>query len=214
MGRVLPVASQLRAKARTRAQLWVGLSLHGTLFSAHQVVGGAHYKMAASFYEPPPRWGHFSAPVGNDFCVWRGRTEDYSKEKVSASSVYRFDPLLESWSENKPSGPPPPGLYDGSCASTSDHLYLYGGNDGSHYQGSLHQLDTKSWSWKQLSSAGPMRKSNCGMVTNGNMVTLFGGYGGTPGPTQPGAEFIKDSRFTSGWTNELHTFDLKEGEGV
>ena len=169
--------------------------------------------------EPSPRWGHFSAPVGEEFCVWGGRTEDFSKEKVSASSVYRFDPLLESWSENKPSGggPPPPGLYAGSCTSTSDHLYLYGGQDGSHYHGSLHQLDTKSWSWKQqLSSAGPMSKSDCGMVTYGNMLVLFGGFGFPSGPTQPGAEFIIYEKSTSGigWTNELHTFDLKEGEGV
>ena len=35
------------------------------------------------------------------------------------------------------------------------------------------------------------------------------------GPTQPGAEFIKDSRFTDGrgWTNELHVFDVQKGEG-
>ena len=54
------------------------------------------------------------------------------------------------------------------------------------------------------------------MVTYGNMLILFGGYGYPSGPTQPGAEFKKDSKFTggAGWTNELHTFDLKEGEGM
>ena len=178
-----------------RIKLWVGLITK---------------QMATGFSEPSPRWAPFSAPVGDEFYVWGGRTEDFSKEKVSASSVYRFDPLLESWSENKP---PPPGLFAGSCTSTSDHLYLYGGQDESHYQGSLHQLDTKSWSWKQLSSAGPMRKSECGMVTYGNMLILFGGYGVPSGPTQPGAQFLED---IDGWgcTNELHTFDLKEGEGV
>ena len=44
---------------------------------------------------------------------------------------------------------------------------------------------------------------------------LFGGYGIPSDPIQPGAEFVKSSRFTDGrgWTNELHTFDLIKGEG-
>ena len=35
------------------------------------------------------------------------------------------------------------------------------------------------------------------------------------GPTQPGAEFIKNSEVTDGrgWTNELHVFDVQKGEG-
>ena len=95
-------------------------------------------------------------------------------------------------------------------------MYLYGGRDGSRYESSLHQLDTRSWTWKQLSSAGPMRKVMCGIVACDSEFVLFGGYGFPSGPTQPGAEFIKDSRITGGrgWTNEVHTFDLKEGEGV
>ena len=73
-----------------------------------------------------------------------------------------------------------------------------------------HVSRVPSTSWKQLSSAGPMRMGACGMVAHD------GGYGYPSGPTQSGAEFIKDSRYTGGrgWTNELHTFDLKEGEGV
>ena len=51
------------------------------------------------------------------------------------------------------------------------------------------------------------------MVTYGSKLVLFGGYGPTSGPTQPGAEFVKSGKNTSGWTNELHTFDVGEGEG-
>ena len=124
------------------------------------------------------------------------------------SSVHCFDTLLEFWDENKVNGVPPPGLYGGACASAGHHVYMYGGYDGSRRQSSLHQLDTRSWTWKQLSSAGPMRKSRCGMVANDSKLVLFGGYGFPSGPTQPGAEF------NGGWTDEVHTFDLKEGEGV
>jgi hypothetical protein len=61
-----------------------------------------------------------------------------------------------------------------------------------------------------------MRKRGSRMVICDNKLVLFGGYGHPTGPTQPGAEFVKDDRYTddAGWTNELHTFDLKEGEWV
>ena len=151
--------------------------------------------------------------------MWGGRTKDFLKKKSElASSVYCFDPLLEFWDVNKTSGDPPPGLYAGACASAGHHVYLYGGRDISYYQSFLHQLDTRSWKWKQLSSAGPgpMKKCGCRMVAHDSKLVLFGGYGYPSGPTQPGAEFIKNSRLTGGvgWTNEVHTFDLKEGEGV
>ena len=60
-----------------------------------------------------------------------------------------------------------------------------------------------------------MRKVGCGMVACDSKLVLFGGYGIPSGPTQSGAEFIKNSTYTDGrgWTNEVHTFD-KQGEGV
>ena len=147
--------------------------------------------------------------------MWGGRSKEFLKEKSElTSSVHSFDPFLECWDENKFSGVPPPGIYLGACASSGHHVYLYGGSDGSRLHCSLHQLDTKSWTWKQLSSSCPTRKLMCRMVTFASKLVLFGGYGFPSGPTRPGVEFIKDSRLTTGigWTNELHTYDLKEGE--
>ena len=169
--------------------------------------------------EPSPRWGHYSALVEEKFCVWGGRLKEKSE---FVSSVHCFDPLalLEFWAVNRISGPgvPHPGLYIGACASAAagPHIYQYGGTDESRLQSSLHQLDTRSWTWKKLSSTGPMKKVSCGMVAHGSKLVLFGGRGVPSGPTQAGAEFTKDSRYTDGvgWTNEVHTFDLKEGEGV
>ena len=53
------------------------------------------------------------------------------------------------------------------------------------------------------------------MIAFGRKLLLFGGYGIPSGPTQPGEKF-KSSNFSDGrgWTNELHLFDIKEGEGV
>ena len=172
--------------------------------------------MGAGFSEPSPRCGQFSAVVEGKLCVYGGRTKDFVKEKSGlASSVRSFDGLLESWYSEDTGGVPPPGLYDGACASACHHVYVYGGHDGLTYQGSLHQLDTRTRTWKQPSSTGPMRKAGCQMVSYGSNLVLFGGYGFPSGPTQPGAEFVKHSEYTDGrgWTNELHTFDLIKGEG-
>ena len=146
--------------------------------------------------------------------MWGGRIKDFLERKSElASSVHSFDQLLEFWAENESSGIPPPGLYFGACTSAGHHVYVYGGSHGSHRHCSLHQLDTRSWTWKQLSSAGPMRKTGCGMVAHDSKLVLFGGHGVPSGPTQAGAEYMKNSKYTSGagWTNELHLFDLKKG---
>ena len=105
-----------------------------------------------------------------------------------------------------------PALYNGASASTGGHLYLYGGTDGSAYQNCFYQLDTQLLKWQQLSNAGPMKKVGCRMVVYGRKLILFGGYGVPSHPSQQ--DFVKSSRLTdgSGWTNELHSFDLEEGE--
>ena len=164
--------------------------------------------------EPSPRWDHCSALAEEKFCVWGGYTKDFRKEKSElASSVHSFDPLLECWDVNRTNGVSPTGLCAGACASAGHYVYMYGGHDGKFAQNSLHQLDTRSWTWKQLSSAGPMRKAACRMVEHDGKLVLFGGYGYLSGPAQSGAEFIMSSITSgNGWTNEVHTFDLKEGE--
>lgn len=173
-------------------------------------------KMATSFSEPFPRFGHLSAPVDGKLCVWGGHTNSFFQDKDKlVSSVHSFDPLSESWAKIGCSGLPDGrhGIFD--CASTSigQYLYLYGGNDGSRWHSSLNRLDTKSGKWNQLSSAGPMEKVDCAMVASSNIVVLFGGYGFLSQPTQPGAKFIRSGSYTDnrGWTNELHTFDLEKG---
>ena len=112
------------------------------------------------------------------------------------------------------------GLREGACASSPHsphHIYLYGGYCEGIHQGSLYRLSLQDLQWTELSSKGdrsPMPKYGCGMVQYDGSLCVFGGYGRPPlGPTQPGAEFVK-GKDGAGWTNELHVFDLSEGEGV
>lgn len=146
--------------------------------------------------------------------MWGGRTEDFSIKSTLSSTLHVFNPKLESWESKSITGSPPPGLYGGACSSAGHCLYLFGGSNGPDLYSSLHQLDTKTSTWARLGSDGPMRKIGCGMVTYANKLLLFGGYGYPCGATQSGAEFVKNSRFSDGrgWSNELHAFDLKEGE--
>ena len=106
----------------------------------------------AGFSEPSPRFAQFSAVVEGKLCVYGGLTKDFLKEKSGlASSVHSFDGLLESWYSEDTGGVPSPGLYVGACASVGHHVYVYARVDGSAHQGSLHQLDTRTRTWKQLS---------------------------------------------------------------
>ena len=131
--------------------------------------------------------------------VLGGRTEGFKLEKEGlTSTIHVFDHVQRSWISKSCTGSPPPGIYGAACACNEHFLYVYGGNDGTRLHGSLHQLDTKSLVWTELSHQGPMRKDLCEIVVYGTKLVLFGGIG----------ECGTSDRFN----NDLHTFDLKEGE--
>ena len=149
--------------------------------------------------------------------MWGGRTINFWEERDRLiSSFHSFDPLKECWTSKSCSGlrSGHHGIYN--CASTSAgrFIYMYGGSDGDKkWHSSLYRLDTWSGKWKELSDTGPMEKVGCSMVATSEKLVLFGGYGVSFGPPQPGAKFVrrKTTHDRRGWTNELHVFDLKEG---
>ena len=170
--------------------------------------------------EPSPRWGHFSTPVSGQLYAWGGCTKDFKKGDVEPT-VNVYQPYTESWDEKRLKGRPPPMLYNGASASTGHHLYLYGGFDGSHLQTSFYQINTKSLVCSEVvvsnAALSPMMKMGCGMVTcDDDHLLCIGGYGIPSSPIQPGSKFVRDTRYidSGGWTNEHHSFHLKEGKGV
>ena len=172
----------------------------------------------AGVYEPSPVWGHFSAPVQNQLYTWGGNSKDVEDEKISLedfkSSVNTYDPYLETWTRLNTTGTPPSGVSAGACAAVGHHLYTYGGVDTpDSYNDSFHQLDTRTLVWSKLPN-GPMRKAVSHMIALRDKLFLFGGRGIPSGPIQPGSEFILDEYANdgSGWTNEIHSFDLTKGE--
>ena len=172
-------------------------------------------------YEPSPRFFHGAAPVGGRCYLWGGCVQDFtvSGRRKLASTVEIFDPYQETWEEHHTTGVPPPGLYAGACTSLSDSLYWFGGENGSSYHNSLHRLDPTTLEWRELKplnqADGPMRKVGCGMVSFlQDKLAVFGGCGIPRGPTQPGTMFTENAKYFtdgSGWSNELHVFDITEG---
>ena len=161
------------------------------------------------------------APFEGKLHVWGGLSRDLVMSKVSlkdhTSTVFTFDSYLETWSHLNAEGTPPSGLYGCAYASAGHYLYTFGGGDSDNkYTGSLHQLDTRTSMWTELAKDGPMKKTSSAMVVYKNQLILFGGDGIPSDPIQPGSEFKANRKATCGrgLTNEMHLFDLKEGERV
>ena len=151
--------------------------------------------------------------------MWGGLTQDFlhgGKDKLK-STVNVFDPYLETWQEQRPTGVPPRAMYNGAAVAHSTSLYSFAGFDGKSRQNSLHVLDTDALMWMETTTTthSPMPKQECGMVFFGSHhLATIGGYGVPTQPIQTGSSFIKDTNFTDGrgWTNEFHVFDVTEGK--
>ena len=172
------------------------------------------------YYEPSPRYGHYTVPIGGKLYTWGGRTQDFSdhSKRQLQSVVETFDPYMELREQTPTRGVPPPGIYHGAHTAIGDSMYVCCGHDGNKWQSALHQFDSTSLQWRKLlernPSEGPMRKFGCQMISfEGDKLPLFGGHGIPTGPIQPGSRFIKSTRLTDGrgWSNEFHLFHLKEG---
>ena len=173
--------------------------------------------------EPATRFKHASFSVDGRVYVQGGQTVDLDldseDEKIKlATCIEQFDPYLEVWRQLNTTGTPHPGLVDSCCTSFGEHLYMYGGHSGKWCEGVLSCLKVKTLTWSLLcpeTDGGPMKKYGSGVVMfkYGEKVAVIGGYGYPTGPTQPGATFTKDTRFTYeiGWSNEFHVFDISQG---
>ena len=172
-----------------------------------------------SKYEPLPRVCHVSQSVGSRVIAQGGRTKDFSDtNKQQLSSVVEvFNPYSELWEQKQVRGDTPsPGTYLAACASLHNDLFVFGGMDGRNFFNTLHKLDTKTWCWHQLSpqnaEGAPMPKFSCEMISFGECLGVFGGFGRPHEPIEREL-FIRSTRYTdgSGWTNEFHIYHLKLG---
>ncbi len=91
-------------------------------------------------------------------------------------------------------------------------LHRFGGTDGSSYYNDIYKIDITGFNISIINPKnpddGPVKKVDCGMVPYKRSLVIFGGYGYADAPThpQPGASYQDEC------SNELHVFDLVEGE--
>ena len=172
-------------------------------------------------YEPDARLWHASFSLNNRVYVWGGETVDIETgseaDKIKLGScIEQFNPDLEVWRQLNTAGTPHPGLANAACVSDGENVFMYGGYSGKRYEGVLSRLNLETLTWSQLSpetAGGPMRKEGCGLIIVQDKLVLIGGYGYPTGPIQPQATFVWDTKFTdgSGWTNEIHEFNMSQG---
>ena len=162
--------------------------------------------------EPPACFASLSTEADGLHYLWRGKGPG---EK--ATSIAINNPLTEQWTFQPTTGPPPPGVGYGGCVSVGKYLYCFGGFTD-HYNNDIYALNLETCQWNKLyprndPSELPICKGSCPLVAKDEKTLVcFGGYG-IDGPTQPGSIFIKNTKLTdgTGWTNELHLSDVKEG---
>ncbi len=165
------------------------------------------------------RRAHAAASASSEqLYVYGGLVDNFDEYKRQLRTVIQiYECTTESWKELPTSGTPSPGIY-GCATSYSGHvLYLFGGHDGTSFHASLHQLDTKSMTWKQLSQqhySGPMRKCYCQMLYYNDSLTVIGGFGMPSGELQSGSQFTKSKYHHdgSGCTNEIHKYHISQGK--
>ncbi len=162
--------------------------------------------------EPPPCFYPFSAEADrlHYFCKGYGLNE-----RSNSLSVYECN--TELWSMKPTTGPAHPGLRRGCSVIVGRQWYLFGGWGGSTFYNDMSKLDLDTLHWSKVQTTGsqPIRKGGCGLVrVDERTLCVIGGYG--IGPTQPGSTFTRDTRFFdgSGWTNEIHLFDVQDGRIV
>ena len=175
----------------------------------------------AMLREPCPRFWHSAVSVQGKVYVRGGSTPNFDTDEGKrelATTIEEYDPINQVWRQLKTSGTYHPGLSAVACATIGDHLYAYGGFDGSELHAVLSQLNVKTLVWTQLSADavdGPLRKDAGGMVCfDTYKLAIIGGYADPSGPIQHGSTFVLNEFFNdgSGWTNELHVFDIMKGE--
>ena len=143
--------------------------------------------------EPTPRAYHFSSTVAGQTYIYGGYIRGAEDDE---KSVFGFLQKEEVWKRHTTTGTSPATLNEGGpCTSVGDVIYMYGdysSRSGGEKQGVLNSLDVREMKWSEVSNCP--KHSRCGIAHRKNKLVVFGGLG------------------VSGRSNELHIFDLEEGE--
>ena len=163
--------------------------------------------------EPQACYAPFSTEANGFHYLWRGWGQG---EKETTIGIY--DSLTEQWTLQPTTGSPPLGVGGGGCVSIGNHLYCFGGHGESFYFNNLHELNLEAFQWSKLhpscSSECPLRKVGCSVfAVNERTLGCFGGFSNDLTYARPGSTCTSTkSKDGTGWTNEMHFFDIQAGK--
>ena len=158
--------------------------------------------MAAPADEPSACAGAFSTEAKGLHYTWKGIGPSEWETTLGI-----FNTRTEQWTLQPTTGSPPPGVWSGGCASVGDHLYCFGGSDGSSRFNTLHKLNLKTFHWSRVHptsdpSEWPRCKNVFGLIAKDERTLVcFGGYAVDP----------EKGQHACNKTNEFHLFHIQEG---
>ena len=120
---------------------------------------------------------------------------------------------------------PPAGVMNYACTNIRDSILYFGGRcqPVGCFHNDLFELDTLTNEWREVINSspdnGPMRKSDCGMISfdmNGvDNLLVIGGFGPIPITTHTGSKYIPSPNIQNHcYTNEIHTMCVDSSPGI
>ena len=183
-------------------------------------------------YEMKWRACHHSTIVNSHrlYC-WGGQQKDlpivhYNDEKRKfTSSVDIFHLPALKWERRSTTATPPAGVMNYACTNIRDSILYFGGRcqPADCYHNDVFELNTLTNEWREIINSspdnGPMRKSDCGMISlnmNGeDNLLVIGGFGPTPITTHTGSNYIPHPNFRNRYyTNEIHSLCVNSSPGI
>ena len=100
---------------------------------------------------------------------------------LHANSVDVLDTTTELWEQKRSLGTPPTGYWDTAYTVAGSCLFVFGESGGRSHHNSLFKLPLNTFQWEKVRasnpSSSPQRKTNFGMVSDGdNQLVIFSGY--------------------------------------
>ena len=167
--------------------------------------------------------------IGDSLYLWGGLqsslrlVHNNDEKKRFTSQVQIFNITSGKWDIKPTRGNPPLGVVRCSCTRLNNKIYYFGGwcGHGNCFHNSLHELDTSTLTWTQISPTDDrrpvMKRAYCSMMLTEyggvHRLLVIGGTGSPPSTKLPQAQYIQ---LSSGKirTNEQNLYNISTSKYI
>lgn len=129
---------------------------------------------------PDPREGHGAALIGRRLFIFGGCGKSMNNaSEVYYNDLYILDTETLVWQRSTASGSTPAPRDSHTCSSWMNKIIVIGGEDqNDYYLSDVHELDTDTLVWRQLTTSGQLLPPRAGhsTVAIGKHLFVFGGF--------------------------------------